>query len=250
MQLAYIGAIEDLESILTNTFTRLSAADLLHTPRHWYIVNATPAIEPMDARPANLAVSRAYQELTERFDRLIVEFTKLAKWLEKPGPIVFLDTNVLMHCMPLDTIDWAKVLEVGKAVVPRLAVPLAVVDELDRKKFEGGTMPRERAGRAIQLLHRLSQATGPDEATPITAAGNSRVMLEMPRDDVGRVRMHATDDELIAFAAFVHRAGGDRDVRFVTRDLGAQLRARREALPVVWLPDEYLKDKPKPPEAT
>ena len=155
MQLAYIDAIEDLESILTNTFTRLSAADLLHTPRHWYIVNATPAIEPMDARPANLAVSRAYQELTERFDRLIVEFTKLAKWLEKPGPIVFLDTNVLMHCMPLDTIDWAKVLEVGKAVVPRLAVPLAVVDELDRKKFEGGTMPRERAGRAIQLLYIL-----------------------------------------------------------------------------------------------
>lgn len=248
MRLGYIDTAEELETILGNEFARPWVSDLLHTPRHWYILGATPAIEPMEARPANLAVSRAYQVLTEHFDRLITEFADLTTWLERPGPILILDANVLMHCVPLDTIDWKHILGVASEVVPRLVVPLAVVDELDRKKFEGGEKPRKRAAAAIHLLHDLIATSGVDEAAHVKAAGNSRVTLEIPRDDIGRIRMQATDDELIAFAAFLRRAGGGLDVRLVTRDLGAQLRARRENLSIVWLPDECLKDTPEQAE--
>lgn len=165
MRLGYIDTAEELETILGNEFARPWVSDLLHTPRHWYILGATPAIEPMEARPANLAVSRAYQVLTEHFDRLLTEFTDLTTWLERPGPILILDANVLMHCAPLNTINWTHILGVTREIVPRLVVPLAVVDELDRKKFEGGEKPRKRAAVAIHLLHDLIATSGVDEAS-------------------------------------------------------------------------------------
>ena len=150
-----------------------------------------------------------------------------------------------MHCQPIDTIDWhteLKTVGVGRDQVPRLIVPLAVVNELDRKKFEGGDIPRGRAQKAIKSLRELRQSVTADAPVIVKAAGGSVVTLEIPRDDIGRTPMSDGDNELIEFGQFLKRAG-HRAVVIVTRDLTLQIRAERAGLEVIWLNDKYHKDK-------
>lgn len=68
--------------------------------------------------------------------------------------------------------------------------------------------------------------------------------LEIPRDDIGRHRKSATDDELIDFGVFLRRtAGDDRDVAVVTWGMGLDIRARRAGLRIIQIPDKYDKDE-------
>lgn len=240
--LAYVRLIDELEGQLGNAFDRSAVLGLLHTTRCWYILGNQPsAAEKNKIYALNSAINQEREFLKASFKALEAQFIGLATWLARPGQLAILDTNILMHCAPINTINWAKTLNAPGGAA-RLVVPLAVVDELDRKKFEGGDKMRERASKAIAQLHRLREGVAVDDPAIVRGPGGTTATLEIPRDNVGRVRMAGTDDELIDFGGFLSRAGGGRRVVMVTRDLGAQIRAERSGLSVVWLPDEHAKD--------
>jgi rRNA-processing protein FCF1 len=247
MRDSYMTKIDELEGQLGNVFERSSVLDLLHTTRYWFIANnpATPTHLPM-FRTVNNAVNKEIRALVDRLTTAHEQFKYLGKWLElSPGTFTLLDSNILMHCQPINTIDWhteLKTVGVGRDQAPRLIVPLAVVNELDRKKFEGGDIPRGRAQKAIKSLRDMRQGVTADAPAIVKAAGGSVVTLEIPRDDIGRMPMTNADNELIDFGQFLKRAG-HRTVVIVTRDLTLQIRAERAGLEVVWLDDKYHKDK-------
>lgn len=95
------------------------------------------------------------------------------------------------------------------------------------------------------MLHRLRGTAGVDDPANVERAGKRVATLENPRHDIDRVRLASTDDELIAFGAFLKQAGG-QEVVLVTRDLNLQIKARRGGLDAVWIPDRYLKES-RPP---
>lgn len=209
---AYLATAAELEDTLSMFFETGSVLELIHTQRHHYILTSSTYGELPNAPELpslNAAVSQECMVLAERLSELRGQFEKLGAFLAPPGLLLLLDTNILMHCVRVDTIAWHAVLGVKHEQVPRLIVPLAVVDELDRKKFEGSDEMRERARKAIGTLHDLLGTAHPDEPAVFACAGGASVDLEIPRDDVGRHRKTATDDELIDFGAFLKRAAGD-----------------------------------------
>lgn len=245
MRDSYMETIGKFESQLGNVLDRSSVSDLLHTTSYWFIAQTFVSPGMPQVSTINHAVSREIKALEERLKDAHATFTALAEWFKFPGLITVIDTNVLMNCEPLDTIDWPEVLGLEHGAEPRLVVPLSVVEELDRKKFEGGDKPRARAGKAISLLHRLRSGVGVDAPAPVQCAGGTSATLEIPRHDIGRVRLQSTDDELIDFGGFLKRAaGGVRTVVLVTRDFNLEIKAKRHGLEVVWMPGRYLKDKP------
>ena len=241
MAAGYVQAISDIEPRLGNAFDRTSILDGLHTRRYWYIAENSESRAPA----VNWAVNREIETIQAFFARQKAELHELGAFLALDGMFVILDTNVLMHCVPIDQINWrdeTKHLSPPQQPAPRLIAPLAVVRELDRKKFEGSDTNRKRAQKAIKSLHDLRQGCGPDQPAIVRAAGGSAATLEIPRDDVGRVPLVSTDDELIAFGRFIATAG-NRTVAIATRDLNVQIKAARAGLHVIWLPDAYLKDR-------
>jgi rRNA-processing protein FCF1 len=245
---SYMETVGKFEGQLGNAFDRASVSELLHTTNYWFIAQNWVSTGMPQLSTINHAVSREIEALEERIKGAYGEFSALAKWFELPGLITVVDTNVLMNCEPLDTIDWPEVPGIGRGVAPRLIVPLSVVEELDRKKFEGGDKPRARAAKAISVLHRLRGSVGVDDPADVVRGGKKVATLEIPHHDIGRARLASTDDELIDFGVFLKRAG-DRTVVLVTRDLNLQIKARRGGLDVAWMPDRYLKDKaPAEPE--
>lgn len=251
MRDSFVRAHDEMESQLANAFERGAVRELLHSQRYWYMLENPMARGAMLLlRPMNMAVNQECDSLDAALRTVREAFTALTRWLSKPGLLTLIDTNVLMNCQPIDQIDWNVELMpygVTRSTPPRLIVPLSVIDEVDRKKFEGGPTPRERAAKAIASIRGLRAGSSADQTAEIKAAGGSVATLEIPRDDVGRTRLLSTDDELIDFGAFLRRAGGSQDVVLVTRDYGAELRADRHGLKVVWLDDKYVKkDKQRP----
>ena len=248
---SYMDKVDELEGQLGNVFERASVEDLLHTTRYWFIANnpATTTHLPM-FRTVNLAVSKEIDKLVKQLEAEQADFKRLSAWLDLgPGPFVLLDCNVLMHCEPIDTIDWrTELASVGGAErsVPRLIVPLAVVKELDRKKVEGTSdRIRGRAQKATKSLRNLRSGVGVDEPAIVKAAHGSELTLEIPRDDIGRSPLTDGDAELIAFGQFLARAD-HRPVAIVTRDLNLATLAERADLKVAWLDDKYTKDEKAP----
>lgn len=246
MASGYVHSISEIEPRLGNAFDRTSILDALHTRRYWYIA------ENSESRlsAVNWAVNREIETTQALFMAEQAQLRELEAFLALEGLFVILDTNVLMHCVPVDQINWrteTQHLAPPEQPVPRLIVPLAVVRELDRKKFEGSDTNRRRAQKAIKSLYDLRQGCGPDQPAIVRAAGGSAATLEIPRDDIGRIPLAVTDDELIAFGRFIATAG-NRTVAIVTRDLNVQIKAARAGLAVIWLPDGYLKDRALLPE--
>lgn len=58
--------------------------------------------------------------------------------------------------------------------------------------------------------------------------------------------MAGTDEELIAFGAFLHRAmGGGRAITLVAGDMNLHIRAQRAGLATHCVADKYSKEQPE-----
>ncbi len=74
---------------------------------------------------------------------------------------VYLDTNTFLHHQTLTEIDWIEELQQPELV---LVVPIAVIDELNKKKHSPTSQKlRERARKALSLLHGLCAPEEPRE---------------------------------------------------------------------------------------
>ena len=89
--------------------------------------------------------------LGEATDRLR-EWRRLA---DRVGSICVLDTNVLLHYTRLDLLPWRE--RVGRPNI-RIIIPLAVINELDNKKYARREEFQQRAQELLNLIDRYETA--------------------------------------------------------------------------------------------
>lgn len=159
----------------------------------------------------------------------------------KPVHAVVLDTNVLMHHHDeLKTLDWHGRLELRTDVSVGLAVPLVVVNELDKNKLSGRPMQirgknvevRSLARQALKTLDTLFENGLERVPVGTTDPGGhgvaARIWASLLLDDYDREPLSRPDAEIIdralALTAFVPR------VTVMTYDRGLFFEARRNKI--------------------
>jgi len=231
---ALLEAVPEVEVRLGNAFDRQWIAETLFTPRYWNLMQARMATAPVNNAASN---ERRYQ--MERLEQIKADVQELATFAAMGGTILVIDTNTLMHANPLEQIVWTRN-GIAKGEMVRVLVPLAVIAELDRKKFEAHDNTKKKAADAIRRLYKHRKGLNPDVPASFITTDNTTLALEIPRDDLGRTRTANTDDEIRDFGVFVKQITG-RPVTVVTRDMNLQIKCQRVGLEVLWLADDDMK---------
>ena len=140
------------------------------------------------------------------------------------------DTNVFMHYTFFTEAPWPALVDDEKV---HLAIPLVVVEELDKLKF----LPPSR-DRARKVIRALDEILGGESAGLVELPGG-RGTLEVVPEERGHRRQPAVDAEIIevcaALSDIVRSASS-----LVTGDLNMKVRARSLGVSVVSIPDDWL----------
>jgi hypothetical protein len=228
--LAWVGTAE--KTPLRNIFIDPTVWEHLYGERYWRVRELT-SDSPRAIELINDEANFQAAWLDELADRL----KKLADRLAvAPGQLTVLDTNVLLHFMPPEQVDWPTV--IGAAQV-RLVLPLRVIEEIDAKKY---TARDDLADRARRLLCQLRTRLAPTAGGPTSL--RTGVTIEVPIDDGPRQRTLDADQEILDTCRELE-AGGQAVV-LVTDDTGLSLRATAQGIRAIPMPEQYLRRKPQP----
>jgi len=111
------------------------------------------------------------------------------------------DTNALLHYTRFDLLPWAERMQVG---LVRLVIPIAVVDELDAKKYARREEFQQRARELLALIDRHVTAAPPDGYSRMSQG----VTVEVLPDEAGHLRVAATIRRSLTAA---NCSAGDRE---------------------------------------
>jgi hypothetical protein len=206
----------------------LPAADmdrLITTPRYWMLQSVDPAGKlPVLASMIEVELSHKIAVLEEAIKGLGEQRDQYGN----ADLIVVPDTNVLLHHpLSIENVPWGELAPTGAQRVI-LAVPVLVVDELDRAKRRGDKIEngkeatRTRARRTLRLLD-AGFVSGFSYDVPGTTDPVIQVTLVL--DDPNRPRLPDADFEIIDTAMAIRDVTGAR-VKIASADGGLQFRAR------------------------
>ncbi|WP_249021624.1 PIN domain-containing protein [Conexibacter sp. S30A1] len=223
----YADWVEQVEDVLHSATYWTDWSSLLFTDRYWHIRDMASAV----SRPHPL-VDHEIRRQTAWLQGAVDDLkSRVARADLATGAPAVVDTNVLLHFMPLDQIPWPEV--VGMREV-RLILPLRVVEELDSKKYDQSKLA---AKRARSILPRIEELVG-----PAGEPGNVRenVTLEVLVDAGPRFRSGDADDEILSVTQELPLIYGAQTC-LITGDTGMKLRAHARRIPIVSLPDQYRR---------
>jgi rRNA-processing protein FCF1 len=158
---------------------------------------------------------------------------------DRPGRICVPDANALLHYTRFDQLPWPE--RIGQPVV-RLVVPLAVIDELDSKKYARREEFQQRARELLTLIDRYETAA-PDAYAQLRAG----VTFEVLADEPGHFRAASTDQEILERCEFLAQVTGS-PVTLLTGDSGARINARARGIEVIKLGEQDLLPRFRTPE--
>jgi hypothetical protein len=228
----YMNWVQAAQGQVRNLFTDLDTRNHFHSTAYWAIRN--PAYQGF--RDIELINTEATEQ-TEWLNTLADQLTELDNRLTSaPGTITVLDTNVLLHYQPPDQVDWLTLIDVEKV---RLVLPLRVVEEMDEKKY---ARRDDLADRARRLLTHLWAMLAPTAGGPVELREN--VTIEVPIETGHRSRPLDADQEILDTCEEISNVG--HEVVLITGDTGIGLRALAIPLKVVQMPEEYLRNRPRP----
>ena len=173
--------------------------------------------------------------LGEAADRLRT-WSRLA---DRVGSICVPDTNALLHYTRFDQLPWRE--RVGRPTV-RLIVPLAVIDELDNKKYARREEFQQRARELLTLIDRYETAA-PDAYVQLQES----VTFEVLPDEPDHFRAASTDQEILERCEFLAQVTGS-PVTLVTGDSGVRINARARFVEVIKLGEEDLLPRFRTPQ--
>jgi hypothetical protein len=196
-QQSYLIWVDVAESRLRNLFLDTQTWSLLYTDRYWHIRSVT------SERPRSFdLIRRELEHQTERIRELQNRLDRFGSRLAQAGGrIAVLDTNVLLHYQPVDSIPWLQVVGVDEI---RLVLPLRVIEELDAKKYTSN--PR-LSSRARSLLPRLWKWLRPTAGAPTQLAPG--ITIEVPILEEPRYRPGDADQEILDTCREFRAAGAD-----------------------------------------
>lgn len=206
----------------------LPAADmdrLITTPRYWMLQSVDPAGKlPVLASMIEVELAHKIAVLEEAIEGLGEQRDLYAN----TDLILVPDTNVLLHHpRSIENVPWGELAPSGAQRVI-VAVPILVVDELDKAKRRtdkienGKEATRTRAKRTLKTLD-AGFASGFSYDVPGTTAPVIQVTLVL--DDPDRPRLPDADFEIIDTAMAIRDVTGAR-VKIVSDDRGLRFRAR------------------------
>jgi hypothetical protein len=137
---------------------------------------------------------------------------------------VFPDTNIWLHCRPLEQVDWSLALSDDDI---RFVATDPVVRELDTLKHAGRT--RDRARRALRQIELWASS---DRPTMLRAGVSGRYWFPETVPNAAALGLDPThpDDLLVAYAHDFKSARPGARVVLLTDDSGPRLTARRVGL--------------------
>jgi rRNA-processing protein FCF1 len=168
----------------------------------------------------------------------------LRRLADRPGRICVPDTNALLHYTRFDQLPWPE--RIGQPVV-RLIVPLAVIDELDKKKYARREEFQQRARELLALIDRYETAA-PDAYVQLREG----VTFEVLPDERGHFQAVSTDQEILERCEFLAQVTGSATI-LVTGDSGVRINARAHRIEVIKLGEQDLLPRfrtPQQPDAT
>jgi rRNA-processing protein FCF1 len=150
--------------------------------------------------------------------------------------IVFLDTNLYLHYLSFEQVDWCKFLESGRVT---LYVPAVIIRELDKHKDEHPVQRiRRRAASVCKRLFHLYDS----------GAGEVRRGVDVhfepfdPQIEFASHRLNPArgDDCLLAAAIELKQRDGECEIVVVTNDVGLLMKASHHGI-TTWKPPAELK---------
>ncbi|MDZ4837777.1 MAG: PIN domain-containing protein [Candidatus Melainabacteria bacterium] len=158
---------------------------------------------------------------------------------EKVCIFMLLDSNVLLHCLPFDQINWLKLvkrqMDCDELV---LYFPYALVSEIDSKQWNGTKRAQERARKIRPLILKNTKSND-----FVTLKTNLRTFLDFgaPADfpfTQYNLNQQSIDDQLLASIILKREHGNS--VLIVTADAGMNIKAQLHEIPVLVPPEEII----------
>ncbi|WP_459341705.1 PIN domain-containing protein [Arthrobacter bambusae] len=240
---AYLSWANDHAKILGSMLRHDELERLITTKRYWTLQGLDPAA--YGTALGNFVRLEIHERETALREAAQGIASDLAPWNGKDGsPLhaLVLDTNVLMrHHHELGTFDWHKRLGLRPHVSLGLAVPLIVVNELDKNKLnhrnmrtgDKNTEVSSLARQALRTLDSLFEGNQgrvslgevrAEESSPVSADLWAMLLL----DDYDRIPLGRPDAEIIDRALSLSAFAPE--VTVVTYDRGLFFEARRNRL--------------------
>lgn len=229
---------------LTSVMSTGELDRLVTTPWHWAISGMDLSKSKRSIRPA---VDAQINETLRRLDEEAGDIrTELARWDNGEAAAAVLDTNTLTaYPDSLAELDWNTILDQRPPTPIVLALPLKVIDELDKLKLSNARPDsnagdakdnkprplREKAQSALKWIE--STLVDPSDVVhlgTVNHAGDvqSPLRLALIRQDPRRIPLADADAEIMDRALSL--VGYASTVRLVTFDTGMILRARAAGL--------------------
>lgn len=239
----YLNWVAEAEVRLQEVFSDAGTEDPVLGRGYWHICSAPVA----DAR----LMSRLVQEELRfqcgypgipvdrggRLGEIRTRLHDLASLGDRPGRIYVPDTNALLHYTRFDRLPWAARLQ---ADMVRLVIPIAVVDELDAKKYARREEFQQRARELLTLIDRYVTAAPPDGYSDMGAG----VTVEVLPDEVGHPRAASNDQEILDRCELLRQATGN-PATLITGDSGMRTSAQARGIDVFKLSDSDLLPRHK-----
>jgi rRNA-processing protein FCF1 len=222
----YIRRASDQVRMLGSVLPRVDMDRVMTTPHYWMLQSVDPGGKgPVLNFMMSLELDEKIRLLDEAADALAAQDQHY-----RPAQLVVVpDTNYLLHHPHnLEAIQWAS-LGAGKVSHLIVAIPILVVDELDKAKRRtdrienGKESVRTRARTTLATLERwFENPTKTHHELPIEEMD---VEVTLILDDPDRPRLPDADYEIIDNARSIKDLTGTR-VLIATLDSGMRLRAR------------------------
>ncbi|MFB6726141.1 PIN domain-containing protein [Kribbella sp. NPDC056345] len=214
------GAVASLGTCLSHE----DVNRLILTQRYWLIQGLTHT-GLVTVQAVQLELDQAVAVLTAARNTLRAQ---VDMWLssERAGCIIVPDTNIFLeHADEFPDIDWAEVVRADGLEPLHIAIPLVVIDELDRAKRNQAK--KSRARRTLKLLNQMALRPGSPVALP-ESSQHGTIDVRVLAEEVDHVRLLDADMELVEVASALKDLTG-LDVVLVTFDTGMVVRARSRA---------------------
>ena len=247
---SYLNWVYGAEARLRPIFADTELEDSLLTRAYWHVSMSSIPPSPELGRlvdeelifqaghPGNVGDRGGC--LGEAADRL----RALRRLADRVGSICVPDTNGILHYTRFDRLPWRE--RIGQPAI-RLIVPLAVIDELDNKKYARREEFQQRARELLTLIDRYETAA-PDAYAQLREG----VTFEVLPDEPGHFRAASTDQEILDRCEFLAQVTGS-PVTLMTGDSGVRINARARGIEVIKLGEKDLLPRfhaPQQPNAT
>lgn len=156
---------------------------------------------------------------------------------------IFLDTNIFIHFVDFEQIDWNSEAKTSDTVVITLAP--VVIDELDKHKYNKSPRISKKVKKLLPKIERSVD-------NPSTLRYQTRIIDKRPSRETFHInhldKTEQDDCLLAAIIEFQEKINNDDKIVYITNDIGPRLKAKSLNIETLKLDDKYLL--PNEPDET